>query len=86
MTGGVGFSRDGNNTLKRNRDILNPRKRNAQNPYWANNKVTRKVAGNFSELVRWKTHRVLLIKKRRVVIFAMVGIIVILLMAYFLIL
>ncbi len=78
MTGGIGFSRDGKNTLKRNRDILNPRKRNAQNPYWGKQKISKNLASNFSELINWKRHRVSIIKKRSVFIFIGLGFIALL--------
>ncbi len=73
MTGGIGFSRDGNNTLKKNKSLLGSRKTNAENPYWGTKKYGKRSAGNFSELSNWKQFRAAKIRKRTIFIFAMLS-------------
>lgn len=82
MTGGIGFSRDGNNTLKKNRSLLNTRKSNEENPYWGAKKQTRRKSVRFSELQKWKKIRVSFVGKRSASIFGIIGIVALLIILF----
>ena len=83
MTGGIGFSRDAKKSLQKNRDILSSRKNNTQNPYWGYNQLKRNVVNNFYEILRWKEDKNYLHKKRSFLIFAMLRLVVIAVLLYF---
>ena len=73
MTGGAGFSRDSMNSLKRNRALLNKRKKMADNPY-AQAKRSKPITENYTELQQWKN---VLFKRRRKITLNIVAVIVI---------
>jgi hypothetical protein len=76
MTGGIGFTRDGNNSLKRNKAIRTPRKSNALNPYWGFKKSGKKLIDNYKELVLWKLKKKEFSKNKSILITALIVIIV----------
>ncbi|PRY89103.1 hypothetical protein [Mongoliibacter ruber] len=55
MTGGIGFSRQGKDSFKQNRDLRIARPGLKDNPYTSHKKISIQEAGNkFDELKAWK--------------------------------
>lgn len=54
MTGGAGFSSTGRDSFKQNRNMLNRRGTQKDNPYSAEYKTDREPNTNFQELIDWK--------------------------------
>ena len=70
MTGGVGFSRQGKESFKNNRKLLNKRTSMKDNPYVATNHAKREtVPVNSPELQEWRDKKQKREKKLRIIIF-----------------
>ncbi|MBK6266143.1 hypothetical protein JKA74_13950 [Marivirga sp. S37H4] len=77
MTGGLGFARMGQDSLKKNRDMLNPRHRMKDNPYSPYKGITYEVvAKNHEELKAWKLLKEKSNKRRHSIIYLIVALFV----------
>lgn len=70
MTGGLGFSRTAQNSVKQNKDLKNSRSRMKDNPYAATNKINRQhTLLNYYKLKAWMNDKTENEKKTRRIIF-----------------
>lgn len=58
MTGGLGFTKQGQNAYRSNRELLNPRKRMKENPYAsAGADQEKECALSYDELKQWRERK-----------------------------
>lgn len=70
MTGGLGFSRTGQNSVKQNKDLKNSRSRMKDNPYGATKKFNRQsTLLNYEKLKVWMNDKRENEKKTRRIIY-----------------
>jgi hypothetical protein len=73
MTGGVGFTKMGQESYKHNRELLNQRHLMKENPFSPFNKIPyEKAAENFEEIKKWKLQKEKGEKKKRLIIYAII--------------
>ena len=72
MTGGIGFSRQGQDSFRKNRELLKKRGSMKDNPYSATNKTNRLDAANYEELIDYKRTKSKKEFKRTIVIWALI--------------